>query len=109
MTHAPDLVAQYHEIAGQRVDYLATIFIARISSQRFFGSLPEGPFRMSISRLFTAAFGLAALTSVAAAQSTDLYSEMHWREIGPTRGGRARALSGVAGQPNVFYVGYDNG
>jgi len=34
---------------------------------------------------------------------------MHWREIGPTRGGRARALSGVPSQPNVFYVGYDNG
>jgi len=70
---------------------------------------------MSISRsITTAAIGLAALTSVAAgvasAQSTDaLYAEMHWREIGPTRGGRARALSGVAGQPNVFYVGYDNG
>ena len=70
---------------------------------------------MSISRLITiAAIGMAALTSAASsvtsAQSTDaLYAEMHWREIGPTRGGRARALSGVASQPNVFYVGYDNG
>ncbi len=70
---------------------------------------------MPISRLITtAAFGMAALTPVAAtvasAQSTDaLYAEMHWREIGPTRAGRARALSGVASQPNVFYVGYDNG
>ena len=70
---------------------------------------------MSISRLITiVAIGMAALTSVAssvaAAQSTDaLYAEMHWREIGPTRAGRARALSGVASQPNVFYVGYDNG
>ncbi|MES2359118.1 MAG: glycoside hydrolase [Gemmatimonadota bacterium] len=70
---------------------------------------------MSISRLITiAAIGMAALTSVAnsvaSAQSTDaLYAEMHWREIGPTRAGRARALSGVASQPNVFYVGYDNG
>jgi photosystem II stability/assembly factor-like uncharacterized protein len=66
---------------------------------------------MSISRVITiAAIGMAALTSVASAQSTDaLYAEMHWREIGPTRGGRARALSGVPGQPNVFYVGYDNG
>jgi photosystem II stability/assembly factor-like uncharacterized protein len=70
---------------------------------------------MSISRsITTAAIGLAALMPVAAvvatAQSTDaLYAEMHWREIGPTRAGRARALSGVASQPNVFYVGYDNG
>ena len=81
---------------------------------------------MSILRSFTAAsigliataFGLLALPSVATAQpgnatattqSTKLYGEMHWRGIGPTRGGRARALSGVPSQPNVFYAGYDNG
>jgi photosystem II stability/assembly factor-like uncharacterized protein len=34
---------------------------------------------------------------------------MHWRSIGPVRAGRARALAGVASQPNVFYVGFDNG
>jgi photosystem II stability/assembly factor-like uncharacterized protein len=34
---------------------------------------------------------------------------MRWRQIGPLRGGRARALSGVASQPNVFYIGFDNG
>ena len=45
------------------------------------------------------------------AQTLDsrLYSEMHWRSIGPPRAGRARALSGVASQPNVFYAGFDNG
>src|SRR3989441_12896649 len=34
---------------------------------------------------------------------------MHWRQIGPPRAGRARALSGVPSQPNVFYIGFDNG
>src|ERR1700733_5405216 len=34
---------------------------------------------------------------------------MHWRQIGAPRAGRARALSGVPSQPNVFYAGYDNG
>ena len=45
------------------------------------------------------------------AQTIDgrLYSEMRWRSIGPPRAGRARALSGVASQPNVFYIGFDNG
>jgi photosystem II stability/assembly factor-like uncharacterized protein len=52
---------------------------------------------------------LAAPTSRAAAQSADPASAMRWREIGPTRAGRARALDGVASQPNVFYVGFDNG
>src|SRR5205814_2096295 len=32
-----------------------------------------------------------------------------WRQIGPTRAGRARAVSGVASQPNVAYIGFDNG
>ncbi|MEP6779024.1 MAG: glycoside hydrolase, partial [Gemmatimonadaceae bacterium] len=34
---------------------------------------------------------------------------MHWRMIGPTRAGRARAVSGVATQPNIAYIGFDNG
>jgi photosystem II stability/assembly factor-like uncharacterized protein len=34
---------------------------------------------------------------------------MRWREIGPTRAGRARALAGVPSEPNVFYIGFDNG
>jgi photosystem II stability/assembly factor-like uncharacterized protein len=34
---------------------------------------------------------------------------MHWREIGPTRAGRARAVAGVPSQPNVSYIGFDNG
>jgi photosystem II stability/assembly factor-like uncharacterized protein len=34
---------------------------------------------------------------------------MHWRMIGPFRGGRTRAVAGVPGQPNVFYVGQVDG
>src|SRR4051812_7785997 len=34
---------------------------------------------------------------------------MHWRQIGPPRAGRARALAGVPSQPNVSYIGFDNG
>jgi photosystem II stability/assembly factor-like uncharacterized protein len=43
------------------------------------------------------------------AQVVDPASAMHWRSIGPTRAGRARALAGVPSQPNVFYIGFDNG
>lgn len=43
------------------------------------------------------------------AQSADVSSAMHWRSIGPTRAGRARALAGVPSEPNVFYAGFDNG
>ncbi|HKG94427.1 MAG TPA: hypothetical protein VKA84_21115 [Gemmatimonadaceae bacterium] len=41
--------------------------------------------------------------------SADLYREMRWRMIGPHRGGRTKAASGIRGQPNVFYVGAVNG
>jgi photosystem II stability/assembly factor-like uncharacterized protein len=38
-----------------------------------------------------------------------LYQDLHWRLIGPFRGGRTRAVAGVASQPNVFYVGAVDG
>jgi photosystem II stability/assembly factor-like uncharacterized protein len=41
--------------------------------------------------------------------SEKLYQEMRWRMIGPFRGGRTRAVAGVASQPNVFYIGAVNG
>src|SRR5512143_2395225 len=34
-----------------------------------------------------------------------LYSGLSWRMIGPFRGGRVNAVSGVPGQPNTFYFG----
>jgi photosystem II stability/assembly factor-like uncharacterized protein len=37
------------------------------------------------------------------------YQDMRWRMIGPTRGGRTRAVCGVPSQPNVFYMGAVNG
>ncbi|MFZ0759092.1 MAG: glycoside hydrolase [Candidatus Sulfotelmatobacter sp.] len=37
------------------------------------------------------------------------YQELHWRMIGPFRGGRTRAATGVPSQPNVFYMGQVDG
>src|SRR5438094_1501670 len=37
------------------------------------------------------------------------FAEMRWRMIGPFRGGRTVAAVGVRGQPNVFYIGVNNG
>jgi photosystem II stability/assembly factor-like uncharacterized protein len=66
---------------------------------------------LQLSYVRNTIFLLVALGPVASAQSLDpkLYSEMHWRQIGPPRAGRARALAGVPSQPNVFYIGFDNG
>lgn len=38
-----------------------------------------------------------------------MYQEMRWRMIGPFRGGRTRAATGVPSQPNLFYIGAVNG
>ena len=38
-----------------------------------------------------------------------MFQEMRWRMIGPFRGGRTRAATGVPGQPNLFYIGAVNG
>jgi photosystem II stability/assembly factor-like uncharacterized protein len=53
---------------------------------------------------------LAILSSLAVAQEfrPDL-GWLRWRNVGPFRGGRTRAVSGVAQQPNVFYIAQVNG
>jgi photosystem II stability/assembly factor-like uncharacterized protein len=38
-----------------------------------------------------------------------MYQELHWRLIGPFRGGRTVAISGVPSQPNIFYMAPNNG
>jgi photosystem II stability/assembly factor-like uncharacterized protein len=38
-----------------------------------------------------------------------LFQELHWRNIGPFRGGRTKAAAGIPSQPNVFYIGAVNG
>ncbi len=54
---------------------------------------------------------IPGLAPQAQAQSIDtkLLGEMQWRNVGPFRGGRTRAVSGVPSQPNVFYIGAVNG
>jgi photosystem II stability/assembly factor-like uncharacterized protein len=49
--------------------------------------------------------------SVALAQQYDpaLYGGMKWRMIGPFRGGRTVAVDGIPDQPNVFFIGVNNG
>jgi photosystem II stability/assembly factor-like uncharacterized protein len=41
--------------------------------------------------------------------SPDLFSGLRWRLIGPFRGGRGVAVSGVPGNGRLFYSGYVNG
>jgi photosystem II stability/assembly factor-like uncharacterized protein len=40
---------------------------------------------------------------------TALYSGLNWRSIGPYRGGRSSTVTGVPGQPNLYYFGSAGG
>jgi photosystem II stability/assembly factor-like uncharacterized protein len=53
-------------------------------------------------------FAIAIIASPVFAQQhvpDNYFSAMQWRCIGPHRGGRVLAVSGVRGQPNTFYFG----
>lgn len=60
-----------------------------------------------------AAATMACLCGTTPAQSqtvpASMLRTMHWRSIGPFRGGRTRAVCGIPSEPNVFYMGAVNG
>ena len=41
--------------------------------------------------------------------SEDLYSPLNWRMIGPFRAGKVNAVTGVPGNPSMYYFGADGG
>ncbi len=50
-----------------------------------------------------------APAATAPAFNESLYNALEWRCVGPFRGGRSAAVTGVAGQPNLFYFGSTGG
>ena len=52
-----------------------------------------------------ALFSCLLPSSFAQQFSPSLYSGLHWRTIGPFRGGRCNGVTGVPGQPETFYFG----
>src|SRR5947199_4667883 len=47
--------------------------------------------------------------TTAVAVDESLFRAMRWRQVGPFRGGRALAVTGVPGEPNGFYFGAASG
>lgn len=52
---------------------------------------------------------LLLLSTLAFAQETPVWSGMRYRMIGPERGGRVTAVTGVPSQPNTYYMGSTGG
>ena len=55
------------------------------------------------------ALALAIILGLGQACAGEFNSILRWRNIGPYRGGRTRAICGVPSQPNVFYMAPVNG
>jgi photosystem II stability/assembly factor-like uncharacterized protein len=53
--------------------------------------------------------GFATFLASTQARAGEFDSILRWRNIGPYRGGRTRAIAGVPSQPNVFYMAPVNG
>jgi len=64
---------------------------------------------LRIPALALVLLGAGAMNGSAQQMEPSLFQEMHWRMIGPFRGGRTKAATGVPSQPNVFYIGAVNG
>ena len=72
-------------------------------------------FSLSISRvalallLFFLTSAISSPCAHAQQYSPELYSGMQWRQIGPFRAGRVTGVTGVAGQPAIYYMGTAGG
>src|SRR5579872_6437494 len=65
--------------------------------------------RASCALAIAAAVGAPGLFARQTSYDASLYSGLRWRSVGPFRGGRVDAVSGVPGRPNEFYFGSVNG
>jgi len=61
--------------------------------------------RIAILSVLLGLSGSALCFAQTATPSSKLFSDMRWREIGPMRAGRTRALAGVPTEPWTFYLG----
>ncbi|RAO78197.1 WD40/YVTN/BNR-like repeat-containing protein [Dyella jiangningensis] len=55
------------------------------------------------------ALGISTALSAHAAVDPSLYQDLHWRLIGPFRGGRVLTVAGIPGDSRHFYFGAVNG
>ena len=63
----------------------------------------------TLKNIFIAGLMLASFQLTAQNFDAKYFNSMQWRCIGPHRGGRTVGAVGVPSQPNVFYIGVNNG
>jgi len=62
-------------------------------------------YAMALSLSFAAPLLSGAIPAKAQTFDSSLLAGMHWRLIGPFRGGRAITVAGIPGDPNTFFFG----
>ncbi len=82
---------------GRACEVVAAFFIAE----------ENGRLMRSIRNVIV--IGFAILLGAGQGRAGEFDSILRWRNIGPYRGGRTRAICGVPSQPNVFYMAPVNG
>src|SRR2546421_1392934 len=91
--------------AGGRRRPNSPVFLrSHMARQRFGSRMPA--LRFLVFGL-TIVFAAVAPCSLSADQG--FAGALRWRNVGPFRGGRTRAITGVPSQPNVFYMAQVNG
>src|SRR4029077_6015813 len=87
-------------MVGEKAEMKTT----QLPTKRFYACVTTRRATVVLALILAAVFFAPAR---AAAQQYDpnVFSGLRWREIGPFRGGRAVAATGVPGQPNHFYFG----
>ena len=82
-------------------DALGTSALPRGGATR--GVVYRAGVKVRVASFFILSLHLSALAA------PDFSNLLRWRNIGPYRGGRVRAIAGVPSQPNVFYFAQVNG
>jgi len=58
---------------------------------------------------FATIFFATVFSALGQTYDSALFDGLSYREIGPFRGGRSAAVTGVPGKPNLFYFGATGG
>ena len=66
-------------------------------------------FHLNLFFLFFVFFGIFSESIQAQTYDENLYDALEYRLLGPFRGGRSAAVTGVPGKPNLFYFGATGG
>jgi len=65
--------------------------------------------QIKLATFFLLFFGIFSETIQAQTYDEKLYDALEYRLLGPFRGGRSAAVTGVSGKPNLFYFGATGG